>query len=68
MADDKAHDVERIVVEAFKGRVRETEDDCEDGAGDIAQDGSPERRQRPVLATANDGVKIVPKLVTLRAG
>lgn len=67
MADYEAHDVERVVGQAFKSRVRETEDDGEDRARDISQDRGPERRQSPVRAPTNDSVEVVPKLVALRA-
>lgn len=56
MSDDETHDVERVVIEAFEGGICETEDDGEDGAGEVSQKRSPNRGQRPVRATTDDGV------------
>ena len=65
MSDDETHHVKRIVVEAFEGGIGEAEDDGEDGAGEVSQEGSPDCGQSPVRATANDGVEVVSKLVAL---
>ena len=42
MPDDEAHDVERVVVKALKGGIGETEDDGEDGPGEVAEERSPD--------------------------
>ena len=65
MSDDETHNVERVVVEAFEGGICETEDDGEDGAGEVSQERSPDCRQRPVRATTDDSVEIVSELVSL---
>ena len=36
MTDDEAHHVERVVVEPFEGGIGKTEDDGEDGTGEVA--------------------------------
>ena len=65
VSNDKTHHVQRVVVEAFKGGIGETEDDGEDGAGEVSQEGSPDRGQSPVGATTDDSVEIVSELVAL---
>jgi hypothetical protein len=42
--DDETHDVERVVVEAFKGGIGEAEDDGEDGSREVAEERSPDGR------------------------
>jgi hypothetical protein len=59
------HDVERIIHETFECWVGETEDDGEDGAGEVAEEGSPDCWERPVFTAADNDVEIVSKLVTL---
>jgi hypothetical protein len=42
MTDDESHDVERVVVEPFKGGISETEDDGENWAREVAKEQSPD--------------------------
>jgi hypothetical protein len=63
--DDESHDVEGIVHETFERRIGETEDDGEDGAGEVAEERGPDRWERPVFAASNYDVEIVSELVTL---
>lgn len=65
MSDDETHHVERVIVEALESGIGEAEDDGEDGTGEVSQKRSPDRRQRPVRAAADDGVEIVSKLIAL---
>lgn len=65
VSDDETHHVEGVVAKPLKGGIGETEDDGEDGAGEVSQEGSPDRGQSPVRATADDSVEVVPELVAL---
>ena len=65
VSNDKTHHVQRVVVEAFESGIGETEDDGEDGAGEVSQERSPYRGQSPVGATTDDSVEIVSELVAL---
>ena len=65
MADNEAHDVERVLAEGLERGICETEDDGEDGAGEVTQERSPDRGQSPVRATTDDGIEIMSKLIAL---
>lgn len=58
MAYTKTKNVQRIVLEFVKRRVRKAIDDGEDWGGHVAHQGSPEGGNIPVLALANDLVQI----------
>lgn len=65
VGDDKAHNVEGVVVDSLEIGVGETEDNSQDGAGDIAKENRPDRWKRPVLANTSHRVKIMAELVAL---
>jgi len=57
--------VQGVVAHAFEGGIGETQDDGEDGAGEVAQEGGPDGGQSPVGAAADDGVEVVAELIAL---
>lgn len=56
MRHDETQDHKRIVPESVEFRVREAEDDGQDGSRNVAEQERPEGGDGPVLATADDDV------------
>lgn len=65
MGDSKRKDVSRVVTLGVELGVRKREDDGEDGARDVLDDGAPDDWDLPVFASGNDVVKVAAQLVTL---
>lgn len=66
VADDETHDVQGVGGDGVEAGVSQTEDDREDGAGDVAEAWSPDDREGPLLAAdVHDGVEVVAELIAL---
>lgn len=65
MGNSERKDVSRIVPLGVELGVRKREDDGEDGARDVFDDGAPDDWDLPVFAIGNDVVKIAAQLVAL---
>jgi hypothetical protein len=56
ICDDEPDDLARVVAQGVEGRVREAEDNGQDGHGDVAEQRAPEDRDLPVVAGCDDEV------------
>ena len=65
VADGETENVQWILAELVEGAVAEAVDDGESGSGDVAEERSPEHRDLPILALANDLVQVAVELVAL---
>jgi hypothetical protein len=56
ISDNEPDDLARVVAQGVEGRVREAEDDGQDGHRDVAEQRAPEDRDFPVVAGRDDEV------------
>jgi hypothetical protein len=63
--DNEPHNLARIMAQGIEGRVREAEDDGQDGDRDVAEQRAPEDGDFPVVAGGDDEVQVFGELAAL---
>ena len=65
VSDEESPHIERLGAVGCEGRVREREDDAEDGGADVAEADGPGPGDGPVFADCDGDVEIAAELVAL---